>query len=70
MSPRVGQQCGPGTGCSEEYKKIGIEYLYLRARAENDWYPHYIHNLATYPLRRLIPARPLHADIRRTRLLG
>ena len=29
----------------EEYKKIGVNYLYLRARAENDWYPHYIHNL-------------------------
>ena len=23
----------------EEYKKIGIQYLYLRARKENDWYP-------------------------------
>jgi hypothetical protein len=29
----------------EEYKKIGVEYLYLRSRAENYWYPHYIHNL-------------------------
>ena len=29
----------------EEYKKLGVNYFYLRARAENDWYPHYIHNL-------------------------
>jgi len=28
-----------------EYKKIGVDYLYMRCRAENDWYPHYIHNL-------------------------
>jgi len=28
-----------------EYKKIGVNYQYLRARKENDWYPHYIHNL-------------------------
>ena len=28
-----------------EYKKIGVNYLYLRARKENDWYPHYIHNM-------------------------
>ena len=29
----------------EEYKKIGVKYGYFRSRAENDWYPHYIHNL-------------------------
>ena len=29
----------------EEYKKIGVEYAFLRSRRENDWYPHYIHNL-------------------------
>ena len=29
----------------EEYKKIGVDYLYLRSRKENDWYPHYVHNL-------------------------
>jgi hypothetical protein len=23
----------------EEYKKIGVSYLYLRSRKENDWYP-------------------------------
>ena len=29
----------------EEFKKIGVNYLYLRARAENDWYPLYVHIL-------------------------
>ena len=29
----------------EEYKKIGVEYAYLRSRRENNWYPHYIHNM-------------------------
>ena len=29
----------------EEFKKIGVNYQYLRARKENNWYPHYIHNL-------------------------
>jgi hypothetical protein len=29
----------------EEYKKISIDYLYLRTLSENDWYPHYIHIL-------------------------
>jgi hypothetical protein len=26
----------------EECKKLGVQYLYLRSRAENDWYRHYI----------------------------
>ena len=29
----------------EEFKKIGVDYAYFRSRAENDYYPHYIHNL-------------------------
>src|SRR6476660_7558321 len=29
----------------EEYKKIGVKYGFLRSVRENDWYPHYIHNL-------------------------
>ena len=29
----------------EEYKKIGVKYAFLRSTRENDWYPHYIHNL-------------------------
>jgi hypothetical protein len=31
--------------CREEYKKIGLEYAYFRHAPENNWYPHYIHNL-------------------------
>ena len=31
--------------CREEFKKIGVDYAYFRSRAENDYYPHYIHNL-------------------------
>ena len=29
----------------KEYKKIGVNYRYLRSTPENDWYPHYIHNM-------------------------
>jgi hypothetical protein len=55
----------------EEYKKIGVEYLYLRSRAENDWYPHYIHNLDNLiRFGGLFPPVHVHADIRRTKLLG
>ena len=55
----------------EEYKKIGIQYLYLRSRNENDWYPHYIHNLDNLiRFGGLFPPIHVHADIRRTRLLG
>ena len=31
--------------CREEFKKIGVEYAYFRHAPENNWYPHYIHNL-------------------------
>ena len=31
--------------CREEYKKIGVEYAYFRSANENNFYPHYIHNL-------------------------
>lgn len=55
----------------EEFKKLGISYLYLRARAENDWYPHYIHNLDNMiRFGGLFPPIHVQADIRRTRLLG
>jgi ABC-type nitrate/sulfonate/bicarbonate transport system substrate-binding protein len=55
----------------EEFKKIGIKYLYLRARKENDWYPHYIHNLDNIiRFGGLFPPIHVHADIRRTVLLG
>jgi len=55
----------------EEYKKIGVKFAYFRSRAENDWYPHYIHNLDNLiRFGGLFPPINVHADIRRTRLLG
>ena len=29
----------------EEFKKLGVSYACLRSRRDNNWYPHYIHNL-------------------------
>jgi ABC-type nitrate/sulfonate/bicarbonate transport system substrate-binding protein len=55
----------------EEFKKIGIAYKFLRSTRENDWYPHYVHNLDN--LMRFggcFPAIHVQADIRRTRLIG
>ena len=55
----------------ELYKKMGVQYLYLRARKENDWYPHYIHNMDNIiRFGGLFPPVHVKADIRRTRLLG
>ena len=57
--------------CREEFKKIGVEYAYFRSRKENNWYPHYIHNLDNLiRFGGLYPPIAVHADIRRTRLLG
>ncbi len=55
----------------EEFKKIGVKYAFLRSRRENNWYPHYIHNLDNLiRFGGLFPPVHVHADIRRTRLLG
>jgi ABC-type nitrate/sulfonate/bicarbonate transport system substrate-binding protein len=55
----------------EEFKKIGVKYAFLRSARENDWYPHYIHNLDNMVrFGGLFPPIQVHADIRRTRLLG
>ncbi len=55
----------------EEYKKIGVKYAFLRSTQQNDWYPHYIHNLDNLiRFGGLFPPVHVHADIRRTRLLG
>jgi ABC-type nitrate/sulfonate/bicarbonate transport system substrate-binding protein len=55
----------------EEYKKIGVKYAFLRSTQENDWYPHYIHNLDNLiRFGGLFPPVHVQADIRRTRLLG
>ncbi len=55
----------------EEFKKINIAYKFLRSTRENDWYPHYVHNLDN--LMRYggcNPAIHVQADVRRTRLIG
>jgi ABC-type nitrate/sulfonate/bicarbonate transport system substrate-binding protein len=55
----------------EEYKKIGVKYDYFRNTRENDFYPHYIHNLDNLiRFGGLFPPIHVHADIRRTVLLG
>jgi ABC-type nitrate/sulfonate/bicarbonate transport system substrate-binding protein len=55
----------------EEYKKIGVKYDFFRNSRENDWYPHYIHNLDNLiRFGGLFPPVQVHADIRRTKLLG
>jgi ABC-type nitrate/sulfonate/bicarbonate transport system substrate-binding protein len=55
----------------EEYSKIGVEYAYFRSRRENNWYPHYVHNLDNLiRFGGLFPPIHVHADIRRTKLLG
>ncbi|MDB4303707.1 twin-arginine translocation signal domain-containing protein [Desulfosarcina sp.] len=57
--------------CKTDFKKIGVDYSYFRSRRENDWYPHYIHNLDNLiRFGGLYPPIEVHADIRRTRLLG
>jgi len=57
--------------CKEEFKKIGVEYAYFRSRNENNFYPHYIHNLDNLiRFGGLYPPIHVHADMRRTVLLG
>jgi ABC-type nitrate/sulfonate/bicarbonate transport system substrate-binding protein len=57
--------------CREEFKKLGVEYAYFRSRPENNWYPHYVHNLDNLVrFGGLYPPIHVNADIRRTRLLG
>jgi len=55
----------------EEYKKIGVKYAFMRSVADNDWYPHYIHNLDNLiRFGGLFPPVAVNADVRKTRLLG
>ena len=57
--------------CREEFKKIGVEYAYFRHAPENNWYPHYIHNLDNLiRMGGLYPPIHVNADLRRTVLLG
>ena len=55
----------------DEFRKLGVKYSYFRSVRENDWYPHYIHNLDNLiRVGGMFPPVHVHADIRRTRLLG
>jgi ABC-type nitrate/sulfonate/bicarbonate transport system substrate-binding protein len=55
----------------EDFKKIGVKYAFLRSRPENNWYPHYVHNMDNLiRFGGLFPPIHVHADLRRTRLLG
>ena len=57
--------------CKTDFKHIGVDYDYFRSRRENNWYPHYIHNLDNLiRFGGLYPPVHVHADMRRTRLLG
>jgi len=57
--------------CKTDFKHIGVDYDYFRSRRENDFYPHYIHNLDNLiRFGGLYPPIHVHADMRRTRLLG
>ena len=56
---------------AEEFKKIGVKYAFMRSVPETDWYPHYIHNQDNLiRFGGLFPPIDVHADYRRTRLLG
>jgi ABC-type nitrate/sulfonate/bicarbonate transport system substrate-binding protein len=55
----------------EELKKLGVNYRFMRAVRETDWYPHYIHNQDNLiRFGGLFPPVHVHADYRRTRMLG
>jgi len=55
----------------EEFKKIDVKYAFMRSTRATDWYPHYIHNLDNLiRFGGLFPPVAVHADIRRTVLLG
>ena len=56
---------------AEEFAKVGAEFAYFRSRPETDWYPHYIHNQDNLiRFGGLFPPIHVHADMRRTRMLG
>jgi len=57
--------------CKTDFKHKGIKYDYFRASPDNDFYPHYIHNLDNLiRFGGLYPPIHVNADLRRTRLLG
>lgn len=55
----------------KEFKKIGVNYRYLRSTPENDWYPHYIHNMDNLiRFGGLFPAIDVRGNLKDTCLLG
>ncbi|MFT5730492.1 MAG: ABC-type nitrate/sulfonate/bicarbonate transport system substrate-binding protein [Desulforhopalus sp.] len=55
----------------EEFKKLGVEYSFMRSSKKTDWYPHYIHNMDNLiRFGGLFPPIQVNADLRRTKLLG
>ena len=55
----------------EEFKKLGVKFAFMRSVRETDWYPHYIHNQDNLiRFGGLFPPIQVHADYRRTRMLG
>ena len=51
----------------QDYKKIGVKYAFFRSVRENDFYPHYIHNLDNLiRFGGMYPPINVNADIRRT----
>jgi ABC-type nitrate/sulfonate/bicarbonate transport system substrate-binding protein len=55
----------------EELKKLGVKFAFMRSVRETDWYPHYIHNQDNLiRFGGLFPPIQVHADYRRTRMLG
>jgi ABC-type nitrate/sulfonate/bicarbonate transport system substrate-binding protein len=57
--------------CKTDFKAIGVDYSFFRSRVETDFYPHYIHNQDNLiRFGGLYPPIQVHADGRRTRLLG
>ncbi len=57
--------------CKQEFKNMGIEYDYLRHTRDNDFYPHYRHNLKNMiRFGGLNPPIQIQADLEETVLLG
>jgi ABC-type nitrate/sulfonate/bicarbonate transport system substrate-binding protein len=55
----------------DEFKKLGAKFSYFRSVRENDWWPHYRHNLNNFfRSGGCAPAIHVMADIRRTKLIG
>jgi ABC-type nitrate/sulfonate/bicarbonate transport system substrate-binding protein len=56
---------------SEEFKKLGARIDYFRSTRDNDWWPHYRHNLDNlFRFGGCCPAIHVNAGLRPTKLLG